>query len=178
MLCLKILLDLSEETPDSRTLLDGDCCSSSVELGSCRADRILVLKALAACCRGLSFDVLSEFLDLIFRPCAGEDEVVALGSGWSDTGEDGVFGVVLSDGTGVDKVVKLDDVLAFRLDIRGRTGVSGVLLTRLRVRIAVEIVVADSVFDALDSRFSVSVVSVLVGTIVALLELGKALLGA
>jgi hypothetical protein len=112
MLCLKILLDLSEETPDSRTLLDGDCCSSSVELGSFRTDRTLVLKALAVCCGGLSFGVLSEILDLIFRPCAGEDEV-ALGSGWSDTGEDGVFGVVFSDATGVDRFVKLDDVWAF-----------------------------------------------------------------
>lgn len=110
-LCLKILLDLSEETPDSRILLDGDCCSSSVELGSCRRDRILVLKALAACCGGLSFDdVLSDFLDLIFRPCAGEDKVAALGSGWSDTGEDGVSGVVFSEATGVDEVIKLDDV--------------------------------------------------------------------
>lgn len=113
MLCLKILLDRSEETPDSRTLLDGDCCSSSVELGSFRTDRTLVLKALAACFEGLSFDVLSEVLDLIFRPCAGEDEVVALSSGWSDTGDDGVFGVVFSDATGVDRVVKLDDVWAF-----------------------------------------------------------------
>lgn len=53
---------------------------------------------------------------------------------------------------------------------------SGVLLSRLKVRIAVGIVVVASVFDTLGSIFSVSVVSVLVGTTVALLELGKALL--
>lgn len=53
---------------------------------------------------------------------------------------------------------------------------SGALLSRLRVRIAVDIVAAESVFDTLGSGFSVSVASVLAGTTVALLELGKALL--
>lgn len=52
----------------------------------------------------------------------------------------------------------------------------GALLSRLKVRIAVGITVAESVFDTLGSGFSVSVVSVLAGTTVALLELGKALL--
>jgi hypothetical protein len=54
--------------------------------------------------------------------------------------------------------------------------VSGILLSRLRVRIAVGIVVAESVFDTLYSGYSGSIVSVLAGTMVALLELGKVLL--
>lgn len=53
---------------------------------------------------------------------------------------------------------------------------SGALLSRLRVRIVVGIVVPGPVFDTLGSGFSVSVPSVLAGTTVALLELGKALL--